>query len=259
VARDTETPDAGTTEREEPDRGAVGSRVAGTPAAATSARRGSSVLAVLRETALIVALSLAIATVVRIFLVQAFLIPSQSMEDTLLVQDRVLVSKLVTRLGRVERGDVVVFEDPGGWLGPTEASTATGWQTTLRDGLEFVGVLPSDTEGHLIKRVIAVGGDTVACCDGQGRLTVNGASVEEGAYLFPSDEASADEFSKKVPANSLWVMGDHRSNSGDSRVHGAVPVDKVVGRAFAVVWPLSRFEVLSRPAAFDGVGAASSP
>jgi signal peptidase I len=255
VARDTGTP-TGTTDSGTPDGGAAGR---GSQVVEAPARRGSSALAVLRETALIVGLSLAIATVVRIFLVQAFLIPSQSMEDTLLVQDRVLVSKLVTRLGRVERGDVVVFEDPGGWLGPSQASGATGWQTTVRDGLEFVGILPSDTEGHLIKRVVAVGGDTVACCDDAGRITVNGDPVDEGAYLYPGDEASADDFTKKVPADSLWVMGDHRSNSGDSRVHGVVPVDKVVGRAFVVVWPLSRFEVLRRPAAFDDVGAASAP
>lgn len=213
----------------------------------------SSILAVLRETVLIVALSLGIATLVRIFLVQAFLIPSESMEDTLLVGDRVLVSKLTTRVGDIDRGDVVVFEDPGDWLGPGAVVTEEGWRGSVRNALEFVGVLPSDTEGHLIKRVIGVPGDRVACCDAEDRITVNGEPIDEDGYLPAGEVPSVEEFDEQVPAGQLWVMGDNRSNSGDSRVHGTVPVDRVVGRAVLVVWPVSRWRVLDGSDAFDRV------
>lgn len=215
--------------------------------------RRSGFTAVLRETAIVVALSLVIATLVRIFLVQAFLIPSQSMEDTLLVGDRVLVSKLTTRFGEIKRGDVVVFADPDGWLSPSIDDGSTSLGDRLRDALQFVGVLPEDSEGHLIKRVIGLGGDTVVCCDDDGRITVNGVAVDESSYLRPGDEPSATEFDVEVPADELFVMGDHRSNSGDSRVNGTVPEDRVTGRAFAVVWPVSRWESLSRPEAFEAV------
>ena len=219
----------------------------------TAPPRRSGFTAVLRETAIVVALSLVIATLVRIFLVQAFLIPSQSMEDTLLVGDRVLVSKLTTRFGEIQRGDVVVFADPNGWLSPSVDDGSTSLGDRLRDALQFVGVLPEDSEGHLIKRVIGLGGDTVVCCDDDGRITVNGVAVDESSYLRPGDEPSATEFEVEVPAGELFVMGDHRSNSGDSRVNGTVPEDRVTGRAFAVVWPVSRWESLSRPEAFEAI------
>lgn len=214
-------------------------------------RRGG-VTAVLRETVIVIALSLIIATLVRIFLVQAFLIPSTSMQDTLLVGDRVLVSKLTTRFGEVDRGDVVVFADPNGWLS-TPPAEGTGPGAWLRSGLQFVGVLPDDSEGHLIKRVVAVGGDTVMCCDDDGRIVVNGASVDESAYLRPADAASSQEFEVEVPEGELFVMGDHRSNSGDSRVHGTVPDDRVVGRAFVVAWPFSRWSGISDGDSFEHV------
>ena len=214
-------------------------------------RRGG-VTAVLRETVIVIALSLIIATLVRIFLVQAFLIPSTSMQDTLLVGDRVLVSKLTTRFGDVNRGDVVVFSDPNGWLTaqPVEGTGPGSW---LRNGLQFVGVLPDDSEGHLIKRVVAVGGDTVMCCDDDGQIVVNGDPVDESAYLRPGDSPSTQEFEVEVPADELFVMGDHRSNSGDSRVHGTVPEDRVVGRAFVVAWPFSRWAGISDGDAFAHV------
>jgi signal peptidase I len=220
------------------------------------ADHGSGVVGVVRETVVVVVLSLLIATLVRIFLVQAFLIPSQSMEETLLIGDRVLVSKLTTRFGEVERGDVVVFEDPNGWLSPAVlAPREDGLGARLREALIFVGVLPDDAEGHLIKRVVAVGGDTVACCDGAGRIAVNGQPVDESDYLYPGDSAASTEFDEVVPPDHVFVLGDHRSNSGDSRVHGSVPLDKVTGRAFAVVWPVARWQGLSRPEAFEPVPA----
>lgn len=221
--------------------------------ARVSPPRRSGFGALLRETVIVVGLSLVIATLVRIFLVQAFLIPSQSMEDTLLVGDRVLVSKLTTRFGEIERGDVVVFADPDGWLSPLPDESAATLGGRLRDGLQFVGVLPDDSEGHLIKRVIGVGGDTVACCDENGQVTVNGTAVDESAYLRPGDEPSVTTFDVEVPAGELFVMGDHRSNSGDSRVNGTVPETKVTGRAFAVVWPISNWARLSDPDTFNAV------
>jgi signal peptidase I len=206
--------------------------------------RRSGVMAILRETVIVITLSLVIATLVRIFLVQAFLIPSTSMQDTLLVGDRVLVSKLTTRFGEVGRGDVVVFSDPNGWLTAPPAD-GTGPGAWLRSGLQFVGVLPDDSEGHLIKRVVAVGGDTVMCCDDDGRIVVNDVPVDESAYLHSGDVPSAQQFEVDVPEGELFVMGDHRSNSGDSRVHGTVPEDRVVGRAFVVAWPFSRWSGIS--------------
>jgi signal peptidase I len=208
--------------------------------------------AAVREVAVVVVLALALATLVRVFLVQAFLIPSGSMEDTLLIGDRVLVSKLTTRFGEVQRGDVVVFSDPGGWLGPP-APGPGGVRGALLEGLQFVGVLPSDSEGHLIKRVIAVGGDRVTCCDGQGRLRVNGEPVDESAVLKPGVDPSDQTFEVRVPKNSYWVMGDNRPNSGDSRVHGAVPADSIVGRAVVVVWPPTQWGLLERPAVYAEV------
>lgn len=208
--------------------------------------------AAVREVAIVVVLALGLATLVRVFLVQAFLIPSGSMENTLLVGDRVLVSKLTTRFGEVHRGDVVVFSDPGSWLGPIPPGPG-GVRGAVSDALQFVGVLPSDSEGHLIKRVIGEPGDQVACCDASGRLTVNGEAVDEGAVLKPGVDPSLQEFDITVPADSYWVMGDNRPNSGDSRVHGAVPAQNVVGRAFAVVWPPDRWGGIARAEVYGEV------
>jgi signal peptidase I len=208
--------------------------------------------AILKETAIVVVLSLFIATVVRIFLVQAFLIPSESMQDTLNVGDRVMVSKISLRFGEVEHGDVVVFADPNGWLGP-QPERAGGVGGSIKSFFQFVGVLPDDSEGHLIKRVVGVGGDTVECCDDDGLLTVNGVPVDESRYLYPTDAPSQNDFSVTVPEGEFFVLGDHRSNSGDSRIHGAFSEDLVVGKAFAVVWPISRWSGVSAGDAFDDV------
>ena len=215
----------------------------------------SSLAAAVKEVAIVVVLALALATVVRVFLFQAFLIPSGSMENTLLVGDRVLVSKLTTRFGEIERGDVVVFSDPGGWLGSPPPGPG-GVRGAIGDVLQFVGVLPSDSEGHLIKRVVGVSGDRVACCDAQGRVSVNGVPVDESALLKPGVEPSLREFDVTVPDGSYWVMGDNRPNSGDSRVHGAVPADAVVGRTFTIVWPPDRWGGIGRPDTYDAVPEA---
>jgi signal peptidase I len=215
-------------------------------------RRGASLL---RETVIVIALALVIATLVRIFLVQAFLIPSRSMENTLQVSDRVLVNKLSTRFGDIERGDVIVFSDPNGWLGPQANTGIDDAGSALRQALEFVGILPESAEGHLIKRVIGVGGDHVTCCDDQGRVAVNGVPLDETGYLHPGDAPSLQEFDVTVPPGQLWVMGDHRSDSGDSRVNGYVPLSRVSGRAFVIVWPVSHWSGLTRPATFADIPA----
>jgi signal peptidase I len=208
-----------------------------------------------REVGATVFVALAIAVVVKTFLVQPFFIPSESMESTLLVGDRVLVSKLEPGPGTLERGDVVVFVDPGGWLPP--ATTEPG---TVVQALTFVGLLPANSGEHLIKRVIGLPGDTVECCDEDGRLLVNGEPVDE-PYLFAGDVPSTIEFSVEVPQDRLWVQGDHRAVSEDSRYQlgqpggGMVPMDNVVGRAVLVMWPFDRFGTLPTPeGVFDEVG-----
>ena len=217
----------------------------------------------LRELPGIVLTALVISVLIKTFLVQAFYIPSGSMENTLLVNDRVLVNKLADKPDEIHRGDVVVFQDPGGWLNSPASTPRGGLLGGLRDGLVFVGLAPAAGEEDLIKRVIGVGGDTVACCDPQGRMTVNGVPLTE-PYLFPGDVPSTETFSVKVPAGHLWVMGDHRSVSEDSRAHqsqpgkGFVPVTDVIGRAFTIVWPLDRATLMKRPATFGQPGLATN-
>ncbi|HUR72798.1 MAG TPA: signal peptidase I, partial [Sporichthya sp.] len=206
---------------------------------------------------ILVAVALGIALLVKTFLVQAFFIPSESMQNTLLVGDRVLVNKFSARFGGdVQRGQVIVFRDPGGWLDSGQDDT-TGNPVVqrLKDVFSFVGLLPSQSEKDLIKRVIGVPGDKVVCCT-DGRITVNGVPLDEG-YLYPGDKPSDREFSVTVPPNRLWVMGDHRSDSADSRFHmsgpgnGTVPAENVVGRAFVSVWPINRWKVLTVPNTFQ--------
>jgi signal peptidase I len=177
----------------------------------------------LRDLAIIVVAALLASFLVKSYLVRSFFIPSPSMENTLLIGDRVLVNELVPRVVPVQRGDVVVFQDPGGWLGPAQGE-------------------------DLIKRVIGLPGDTVSCCDAQGRLSVNGHAVDESYVVLQpgSDRVARTDFSVTVPQGRLWVMGDNRYDSADSRMHGTVPVSDVVGRAFITTWPVSRWSVLSR-------------
>lgn len=209
----------------------------------------------LRELPGIVITALVISVLIKTFLVQAFYIPSQSMESTLLVDDRVLVNKLVDKPDEVRRGDVVVFHDPGDWLSSGGVEGSSGIRGVIRDALVFVGLAPAVGEEDLIKRVIGVGGDTVACCT-KGKLTINGVPIDE-PYLRPGVKPSTEPFEVEVPEGKLWVMGDYRSLSQDSRAHqgqpggGFVPVENVIGRAFTIVWPLGRAEILQRPDAFD--------
>lgn len=211
-----------------------------------SATRG--LLGWLREVGIVVGLALVISFLVKTFLLQAFYIPSESMEQTLLRGDRVIVNKIGAN--KVNRGDIVVFTDPGRWLGGHSGANESGG--IVNAVLTFIGVLPQDDGDHLIKRVIGVGGDEVACCDDAGRVTVNGIALDE-TYLAPGSVPHTIKFETTVPEGYLWVMGDNRSHSGDSRMHqgdpggGAVSEKRVVGIAFIRVWPFDRFSLLKQP------------
>ncbi|WP_214413565.1 signal peptidase I [Sphaerisporangium fuscum] len=209
-----------------------------------------------RELPVLVVVALVLALIIKSFVIQAFYIPSESMENTLLVNDRVLVNKLVYHTRDIERGDIVVFSGPDTWDSevnvPAPSNPVAGFFRWL--GTAF-GVVPGEKD--YIKRVIGVGGDRVKCCDAQGRVTVNGTPLDEKGYLYPGDQPSQGDFDITVEKGLLWVMGDHRSVSYDSRGHqgdpggGAISVDKVVGRAFVIVWPFSRATTLPIPDTFN--------
>jgi signal peptidase I len=203
------------------------------------------------ELIVIMVIATLLSLVIKTWLVQAFFIPSPSMEHTLEVGDRVLVSKLTPGVFDLHRGDVVVFKDPGGWLPPPEPADDSAIGGAIRSALTWIGLLPEDSGEHLIKRVIGLPGDTVTCCDAQHRIQVNGVPIDE-PYLFSGDQPSTSTFTVTVQPGKLWVMGDHRSDSADSREHrylddGQVPITRVVGKAFSVVWPLDRFGGVTEP------------
>ncbi|MGE7439419.1 signal peptidase I [Kitasatospora sp. NPDC001175] len=201
------------------------------------------------------AIALVLAFVIKTFFVQAFYIPSGSMENTLRLGDRVLVDKLTPWFGSTpSRGDVVVFRDPGDWL----ANEPTPHAGVVQKALSAVGLMPSADEKDLIKRVIAVGGDTVRCTAGSP-VSVNGVALNE-PYLYPGATPCDNDpvGTVTVPKGKLWVMGDHRDNSEDSRFHqltaagdGFVPQENVIGRAFVVAWPVSHWATLPEPDTFN--------
>jgi signal peptidase I len=216
----------------------------------------------LRDVAGVFVIAILVSLLIKTLLVQAFYIPSASMEPTLhgcprCVSDWVLVNKQTGHMGGVQRGDIVVFSDPGGWLG--HGFSTPGPQSRVHEVLAFIGLAPSTSQNDLVKRVIGVAGDTVEGRD--GKVYVNGVRLVE-PYLFPGDSSSDVNFKVTVPADKLWVMGDHRSASGDSRFNqqgpgkGFVPVQDVLGRAFVTIWPLDRVGFLGRPATFDRPGVA---
>jgi len=195
-----------------------------------------------RELAILVVIALVITFVVRLLVAQAFYIPSASMQPTLQVGDRVLVSKLAYRFGDVHRGDVVVFDGRGSFAPVDGDPAASGVLATVAGAIgSFLGVSPSERD--YVKRVVGLPGDRVVCCDASGRLSVNGTPLDE-PYVLPGDAASDQPFDVQVPAGRLWVMGDHRSDSADSRSHlgdpggGTVPLDRVVGEVVLRFWPL---------------------
>ncbi|TWV30439.1 signal peptidase I [Streptomyces misionensis] len=213
-----------------------------------------------KELPILIVIALVLALLIKTFLVQAFSIPSASMENTLQVGDRVLVDKLTPWFGsKPERGEVVVFHDPDNWLEGEPAPNPNAVQKVL----SWIGLMPSANEKDLIKRVIGVGGDTIECKN-SGPLLVNGKALNE-PYVYPGNtpcslDDQGGQFKVKVPKGFIWVMGDHRQNSRDSRYnqndrnHGFVPVDKVVGRAIVKAWPIGRWGTLPVPDTFDQPG-----
>jgi len=198
----------------------------------------------LRELPVIVIAALIVSILVKTFLIHFFYIPSGSMENTLQVGDRIAVNKFGALFTDIKRGEVVVFGDPDNWLGNSPESSDSGIGGVVKTGLITVGVLPDPSKQFLIKRVIGVGGDNVVCCDKAGKLQVNGVSITE-PYIYAGDKPSEVKFNIQVPNGFLWVMGDHRSASADSRFHpdsannGMVQMSKVVGRAVFIVWPVT--------------------
>ena len=220
----------------------------------------------LRESAIVIGMALLLSLIVKTWLMQAFYIPSASMQDTLVRGDRVIVSKLTPTPIDLRRGDIIVFEDPDHWLPAPVPVQRNPLSKSVNTVLTFVGLLPSDEGNHLIKRVIGLPGDHIICCDSFQKLTINGAPLTE-PYLFPGDAPSTQPFDITVPAGRVWVMGDHRSDSSDSRPHdegsggakGTVPESRIVGRAIAIVWPLWNVDWLSNPSeAFAKVPAAAA-
>ncbi len=216
-----------------------------------------------RDLVVIVVVAVLASFLIKTFLIRSFYIPSASMQNTLQVGDRILVNELVPGLIPLQRGDVVVFTDPGGWLHndpvapPTNPVSAAGeWVLSL------VGLSTQDANDHLVKRVIGLPGDHVTCCNALGQMSVDGSPLQEPyAVLQPGSSAvSGTAFDITVPKGRLWVMGDNRYDSADSRYNrdtrskGYVPVSDVVGRAFVVSWPVSHWSWLSDyPSTFDGV------
>lgn len=210
-----------------------------------------------RDLVVIVVAALALTILLKAFVVEVFSIPSGSMENTLLPGDRVLVSKIVYRFRDVARGDVVVFSGQGSW-GPDAPPPPGNPFLRLWDDLtNLIGVTAPGTD--YIKRVIGLPGDHVVCCDAQGRITVNGVPLSEQSYIHPGDVPSSIPFDAVVPAGHLWVMGDNRADSDDSRYRttdpggGSIPRSEVVGRAFVIIWPPSRIGDLPIPATFQQV------
>jgi signal peptidase I len=208
-----------------------------------------------RELPVLVGIALVLALVIKAFAVQAFYIPSASMEDTLKIGDRVLVNKIVYHMRDVERGDIVVFNGLDSWDPEVTYAEPTNPILKLLHAVGGAfGLVPGEKD--YIKRVVGVPGDRVRCCDASGHMTVNGHPLNEASYLYTGNKPSTQPFSVTVPQGRLWVMGDHREVSYDSRGHlsdpgsGTIPEDRVIGRAFVVVWPPSRVKMLPIPDTF---------
>jgi signal peptidase I len=207
-----------------------------------------------QELAVLIVAACILTLVIKAFVVQVFRIPSGSMEDTLQVGDRVLVNKFIYHFRGIARGDVVVFSGQNSWGPPDTPASSDPVVRLWDDALGAVGLNQNSTD--YVKRVIGLPGDHVACCT-DGHVTVNGVALSESSYLYPGDAPSTTPFSVVVPAGRLWVMGDHRSDSADSRYHlqgpgeGTIPENEVVGRAFFIMWPPSQLRDLPIPSTFQ--------
>jgi signal peptidase I len=188
------------------------------------------------------------------FVIQSFYIPTSSMEDTLLVDDRITATKLAPALLDVHRGDVVVFHDPDGWAGTAELPQERGPSAWIHGVAQALGLAPESSDDFIVKRVIGLPGDRVECAGAGAPVSVNGQPLDE-TYLKAGVDPSDVAFDVEVPPDSLWLMGDNRAASADSRFHigdefgGAVPIDRVVGVAQLRVWPFDRFGLLRNPGA----------
>jgi signal peptidase I len=221
-----------------------GEPVRGDDEGAPARPRGQRSWGWLREILVVVVIALVLSFVIKTFFFRAFYIPSGSMEPTLEVDDRIFVNLMVPGPFELSRGDVVVFRDDQGWLGEVPVQESN----PVSEFLVFVGVLPDTSEQHLVKRVIGLPGDAVECCAADGRLTVNGSPVTE-PYVAPGAMPSDEEFTATVPEGKVWVMGDHRNASADSRFHrdqqgGFIDIDMVEGKASVIAWPLGRLGVV---------------
>ncbi|KRC63027.1 S26 family signal peptidase [Agromyces sp. Root81] len=235
-------------------------------AASATPNRRRGVLLFLRDLLVIFVVAVLVSFLIKTFLIRSFFIPSQSMEETLVKDDRIIVNQLVPDVTPLERGDVVVFKDPGGWL-PARVETEQPPLVAAVDWfMSFVGLSAPDSNDHLVKRLIGLPGDHVVCCNALGQMSVNDVPLDEPYVALPPGDtkASRDDFDVVVPEGSLWVMGDNRNNSKDSRYNGEtplkgfVPIDNVVGRAFVVSWPVEHWAWLGNyPEVFDGVEEAS--
>jgi len=205
----------------------------------------------LKELPILVVVALVVSLVIKSFLVQFFYIPSGSMENTLQIKDRVAVNKLPFLSKNIERGDVVVFRDPDNWLPEIIDYSTNQYVAKAKSALVAVGVLPNPAKQYLVKRVIGVGGDRVVCCTKDGNLSVNDVEIIE-PYIFAGNKPSEMKFDVTVPKGKLWVMGDHRGASADSRYHqedinnGFVPESKVTGRVVGVIWPFKNITYIPR-------------
>lgn len=216
-------------------------------------------VAVLIDFLVIVGTAMVLSVAIKAFLIRSFYIPSGSMLETLQINDRIIVNVMAPDLMPIEHGDIVVFRDPGGWLGAITTEPKEPIQELSDFVLGTFGITAPDSAEHLVKRVIGLPGDTVECCDPQGRLIINGVPIDE-PYIAPGSNPSDIEFKVVVPEGSYWVMGDNRGNSTDSRFHQDLPskgfVDQsfVVGKAFVISWPVSNFEWLSNyPEVFSDI------
>ena len=205
----------------------------------------------LKELPILVVVALVVSLFIKSFVVQFFYIPSGSMENTLQVKDRVAVNKVPFISKSIERGDVIVFRDPDNWLPEIIDYSTNQYVAKAKSALVAVGVLPNPTKQYLVKRVIGVGGDRVVCCTKDGNLSVNDVEIIE-PYIFAGNKPSEMNFDVTVPKGKLWVMGDHRGASADSRYHqedinnGFVPESKVTGRVVGVIWPFKNITYTPR-------------
>jgi len=269
---------------DEPATGAIGAPPQGTPPAgpadgqaqpARPAEKPGATKkrsrATWRELPILIIVALTIALVIKTFVVQPFFIPSSSMENTLMIGDKVLVNKLVYHFRSVQPGDIIVFNGVGSWDPAAPPATTTSdplvraYDATLKPLFHSIAGLFGTPVGQTdyIKRVIGVPGDDVACCTA-GLVTVNGVPLHESSYLYPGAAPSQIRFNKIVPPGRLWVMGDNRQISDDSRLResdpggGTIPISQVVGRAFVIVWPPSHWRILPIPSTFSQPGVSKS-